>query len=558
MHGWVIYKYSNLISSIHFINTLKLVIVWLDSLITRGEDSLELEKKIISGSTFVLTSRVINWISLVIFSITMARMLGRDVYGLISIAVGFIGLFAIIGDIGLNIAGIRYISMYYAKKQYQDIRTIVKTSFLIKFSLAMILAVFCFLGSEALAEFFQKDVAPLFKLVAVIIICNILASVFQTVMKGMYRMDLFALSNIFRDVSWIIISIGLVAYGFGVVGALWGFLISAIIWLIICSIIYAVPLQRDLPTEQTKKKEVSKSIRNKLIVFGMPIVIMDITVLLYNWTDTFVLAYFHPTWMVSCYNIAFGLVNIVMIIIASVGTTLFPIFSREHALKKDQSQKRIYEKVVKMLMIIVYPLLTFMLFLSPFIILIWGEQYLPALMPLLILVLWGFFRPVGNIGSSLLTAKGRPKLVMKITISMAGLNFVLNLLLIPTYNMIGAAIATTIAFIFGAVATYIILYRDHNIFLEQIDTLKCLFAAILSGACGLGIYLMTDMFLISSHEYIDLFLLFLKLLISFLIAVLVYLGILKLIRMFTEDEIKIFEKLAKEYRIIKPIIGILK
>jgi O-antigen/teichoic acid export membrane protein len=313
-----------------------------------------------------------------------------------------------------------------------------------------------------------------------------------------------------------------------------------------------------MPKKQAQKKEIAKNIRNKLIVFGLPIVIMDITVLLYNWTDTFVLAYFRPIWEVSCYNIAFGLVNMVMIIIASVSTTLFPIFSHEHALNKKKTQKKIYEKVVKLVTIIVYPILTFMLFLSPYIILIYGTQYLPALLPLLILVLWGFFRPVGTIGSSLLTAKGMQKLVMKITVSMALLNFVLNILLIPNYHMIGAAIATTIAFIFGALVTYYILSRDYDISLRHYDTVKCIFASFVSCAFGLGLYLILDMFLISGEHYISLILLLVRLLISFFVAGLVYIMILKAIKIFQKDELEILEKLGKEYRFIKPFLNLIK
>ena len=124
--------------------------MWLDSLITRGDAAFELERRIIRGAAFILTSRITNMVSLILFSIAMARLLGRDVYGLISIAVGFIGLFAIIGDVGLNIAGIRYISIYYAKEQYEDIRTIVSSSFIIKLILGLILATVCFLASDSI------------------------------------------------------------------------------------------------------------------------------------------------------------------------------------------------------------------------------------------------------------------------------------------------------------------------------------------------------------------------------------------------------------------------
>ena len=519
---------------------------------------MELEKKIFSGSAFIVSSKLVNMVSLVIFSITMARLLGRDIYGLISIAVGFLGLFAIMGDVGLNIAGIRYISMYYAKKRYEDIRTIIKSSFVIKIGLAVVLAAICFFLADALADFFQKDVAPLFRITAFIIICNILGSVFQTVMKALQRMDLFAISNIFRDISWIIVSIGLVLNGWGVLGAMWGYLISAFIWLIICGVIYITPLQQNISQAQKSKKEVSKVIRNKLILFGLPVAIMDITVLLYNWIDTFVLAYFRPTWEVSCYNIAFGLVNMVMIIIASVSTTLFPIFSREHALNKKKRQKIIYEKVVKFVIIMVYPLLTLMWFLAPYIILIYGTEYLPAIYPLLILVTWGFFRPVGNIGGGFLTAKGRVRLVMTITISMAVLNFILNIILIPSLHMVGAAIATSISFIFGAIIIYFILAKDYDISFDKIGILKSLGAAIIVSILGLGIYLALDLVLLSGQLIISVILLLIKLLISFLVAGLVYLLLLKFLKVFSKQELKSFEKLGDRYRIIRPIINLIK
>lgn len=518
---------------------------------------MELERKILTGSTFIFTSRIINWISLVIFSITMARLLGRDIYGLISIAIGFMGLFAIIGDLGLNVAGVRYISMYFAKKKYQDIRTIVRMSLMVKSLLAIILAIICFLGAELFAQFFKKDLAPLFEFVAIIIICNILASVFQSVMKGLQRMDLFAMSNIFRDVSWIIISIGLVLNGWGIIGAMWGYLISAFIWIIICISIYLYPLRGDISRTQESKQKLRKSIIKKLVVFGMPIAIMDITVLLYNWTDTFVLAYFHPTWEVSCYNIAFGLVNMVMLIIASVSATLFPIFSHEQALKNDKTQKKIYEKVVKIVIIIIYPLLTFMIFLAPYLILIYGSEYLPAVLPLYILVLWGFFRPVGNIGGGLLTAKGRQVLVMKITLGMALLNFILNILLIPPYHMMGAAVATTIAFIIGSIVTYYILLKDYNVELSSVAIGKSLGAAIISGAIGLGIYLALDLISVANGHYISLLLLILKLFSAFLIAGIVYLLLLRLLQIFSRDDIRILDRLAKEYRIVQLVRRIL-
>lgn len=522
---------------------------------------MEVEKKIVSGSAFILTSRIVNGVSLVIFSITMAWFLGKDTYGLISIAVGFIGIFAILGDLGLNIAGVRFISMYFVGKKYEDIRTIINTSFIIKLILGSILALISYIGSDAIADFFQKDVAPLFKIVALIVVCNLLSSVFQSVMKGLQRMDLFAMSNIFRDISWIVISIGLVhpnIYGWGVVGALWGYLISALLWLCLCAGIFFIPLRRNILYTQKKKKQLTKSISNKLLVFGMPILIMDITILLYNWIDTFVLAYFRPTAEVSYYNIAFGLVNFVMIIIASVSTTLFPVFSGEHALKKEKSQKRIYEKVVKFIIIIIYPFLTFLIFLAPYIVLIYGSQYLPALTPLYILVLWGFFRPVGNIGSGLLTAKGRQKLVMKITVSTAVLNFCLNILLIPRYHMLGAALATTTAFIFGSLAVYIILNKDYDIILKAKDITKALLAAFVSSAVGLGVYLLIDKIPITTTNLIDLLFLILKLLISFLIASIVYLVLLKLIKIFSREELGLLEKLTKEYRIIRPIYNLIK
>jgi hypothetical protein len=119
-------------------------------------------------------------------------------------------------------------------------------------------------------------------------------------------------------------------------------------------------------------------------------------------------------------------------------------------------------------------------------------------------------------------------------------------------------VATTIAFIFGSLVIYAILARDYDISLEMKNIVKCLIVSILASGLGFGVFFSLDLLAVPTGGLVGLVYLAVKLLIALVVSGFVYLYLLKLVNIFSAEELKVFEKLAGEYRIIRPIIGIIK
>jgi len=407
-------------------------------------DDVRDSRRVLVGSGFVFASRMTGFAMMLVFSVFMARALGRDVYGLISITIGIFGIMTIVGDLGMNTASARKVALVRRSGEGAGVRQILVATLWVKAVTGATLAAAIFLMAPAFQSLFDKPVAPLIRLVALAILFNLLGSSFQSMMRGMHRMDLYALSNVLRDVLWVSLSVAFVLAGQGVEGAIRGYLIGQIAWFLANATIYAVLLDAPGPLWP------DAVLVRELILFGIPVIAVDLMVFIYSWTDTFVLGIFRETWEVSTYNIAFGMVSMVMVVVTSVGTTVFPIFSERSVDRSPDGLTALFSRLTRLVIVAVFPLLSFIAVLGPFVVLVYGRQYSQAVFPLIVLVVWGYLRPYGGIGASLLTALARQRYVMYATAAVAGLNLALNLALIPPYGMMGAAVASTASMVLGS------------------------------------------------------------------------------------------------------------
>jgi len=99
------------------------------------------------------------------------------------------------------------------------------------------------------------------------------------------------------------------------------------------------------------------------------------------------------------------------------------------------------------LLIIAIPFVLFLHFFAlPIIILAFGQEYVAAEGLLRIMAFTGLFALLTSISNNILVAMAKPQITSRNMIVASILNVVLNLLLIPLYGVIGAAVATFISF----------------------------------------------------------------------------------------------------------------
>jgi O-antigen/teichoic acid export membrane protein len=126
--------------------------------------------------------------------------------------------------------------------------------------------------------------------------------------------------------------------------------------------------------------------------------------------------------------------------------SVFPLLF-EYAVTSPDVFKRIYQISFKYLMIFIIPIAVMTTLYSKQIILVcYGRDFLPSQIALAILIWATVFGYTGWVHSNLLIATNLQLFDIIFTGFPAFLNVVLNLILIPKYSFIGAAIATTISY----------------------------------------------------------------------------------------------------------------
>lgn len=165
------------------------------------------------------------------------------------------------------------------------------------------------------------------------------------------------------------------------------------------------------------------------------------------------------------YAMATAAAELLLVVPESLGISLFSFLYKKGGLDKDATVATVLRLLFWAMIILA---LLFAVFGKILILFLFGRDYFPAYMPLLLLlpglVALGYSTPV----RLALLGEDRPGTVSIITGTSLGLNIVFNLIFIPVWGISGAAIASSITYGFGAVALSVVFLRWFNLGLRDI------------------------------------------------------------------------------------------
>jgi len=166
-----------------------------------------------------------------------------------------------------------------------------------------------------------------------------------------------------------------------------------------------------------------------------------------SWIDTIMLGYFKSAEVVGIYNAVYPLVGFLSLVIASMGYVYVPVTSRLWGQNNTAPLGSIYAVMTKWCFLLTFPLFA-LIFVYPeyFITRLYGAQYVSGATALRILALGFIANSYFGFNYHTLLASGDSDFLMKCSIASAGINAVINFMLIPEYGMIGAAIGTAVSY----------------------------------------------------------------------------------------------------------------
>lgn len=410
------------------------------------------------GAVGIFAGRTVKLGLLFLVEVLMARLLGVSSYGGIVLALMVVTVGSQVGDLGLGKGISRKVPRY--EDEVKRARGVVRHSLFLGVASSCVTAATVFVTAPSLARvvFDSPGTTPLFRIAAVaipfIVIGNMGVSIAKSVRDASTRIIVDQLT---KPVLRAILVPGLIAAGFGAVGAMVGVALSMAVGAVV-----AISLAfRRLPFVV---RGTTSPMAKEMVTFSVPLMLASGTMFVFHNTDTFLLGWFLRPDDVGIYNVAFNLQNLGMFFFYPVTYLLPPLLTRLQQKDKHLEMERTYKVATKwMTLPTFFVTLVVILFPETLIHVSFGPSYVEGATALRILMIAVFTTTILGANGSALVALGHNRINMYVNGGSALLNIALNLLLIPVLGILGAALATTTSSIVRDLVYSIALFEWHSI-----------------------------------------------------------------------------------------------
>jgi O-antigen/teichoic acid export membrane protein len=416
-------------------------------------------------------------------TILLSRLLGTAGLGqfrLGSVVAQLLSFFCLLGlDRGL----LRYLPVLETQGGNGS-RTLLARSSRVVIAISLALSVALLLGAPAVATYYfhspgMTNVLRVFSLqVPVLVLLRFLSSA----VTAAKRVDFASkITNILSPAIFLALlaPIGFVHPGlYGPIAAR----ILAQLAAVLCLLLF---LMRRYP-KAPKVEPVADDIFRDYLRLSMPLFFIGIGYQLLNQMDTIMLGHFASARDVGIYSVALKVSSFVVIGLEIVLPIVAPLFSQFSETRDNELTEALFRTVTKWLCYSALIMFACIAIFRVELLHVFGKGFTAGATALLILAPGYLTSPATGPNGMLLTMTGKQKWELANTISLIVFNFLLNLVLIPTIGLIGAAIATAVSI---AIINGLRLVQVYMLFGFQPYNLKYLKGVFAIGGAGLIGYL---------------------------------------------------------------------
>lgn len=300
--------------------------------------------------------------------------------------------------------------------------------------------------------------SQLIKLMSLVMLFDLLSRFPLLLLKSNLKAKtFFAINSIFFVANFLLNVLFIVILGFGIEAIFYCYILSSLISLVIGLI----------STKKFLSRKISGALFEKMVKFGSSFIFMGLFLIVIEQSDKFFLNYFYNESVVGIYSTCYRLGSIMLLAIMAFKISWTPYFLN---VSKDPESKSVISGIFTYFIFAgLMMFLFFNLFLEEIVtaklfgIEIINEKFWPGLKIIPVVLLAFFFSGLYINLSVIPLFTGKPVYLFVITLAGCILNILLNFILIPKYEMYGAAYSTLISYIFMFSLVYFISQKHYYI-----------------------------------------------------------------------------------------------
>jgi O-antigen/teichoic acid export membrane protein len=426
-----------------------------------GESWAYLETSLEKSLLWSLATTVLPVTSAFITSWIIARFAGAEAVGTVSWVMAFATVCLIPGKFGIGIAASRIASEYGVSSPGM-LRRLLAAGVQLRSAFTLPIAVASFFLARRIAEAIgDGGLAGPVRVGALVITCASAYEFCEHFLVGLNRIATVTRIRAAYHVMRVLATAFVVALGFGASAILGGYCFS---WLVVIAV-YAFLFLKFLPPTQGGAGE---DIRRRLMRLGVPLAISGASVALYSQMDKLMLGYFGDMADVGQYTVARNITEVSLFPVYALIMALRPALASRFAAGKLQECSEMIQKTAFMAVLSgVFFTTLFLIFGKELVVLVFSDAFSRA-GALMLLFTWVIaMRSLGAVILPSLVAAERTRAYAGLTLASAGLNFLLNIILIPPYGVRGAVTATLASYGFLLLLGLYIVLKTFSIKLNK-------------------------------------------------------------------------------------------
>lgn len=395
------------------------------------------------GAFLALSLKIVGVGLSFLLNVLIARRLGPSATGLFFLALTMVSVAGVFGCMGLENTFLRYTAAGVAQKNWESIKGLYQKGITIAvpFSVCLTGLVYFFSRTISHQVFHKPELTTLIRLMALAILPTVLILLHAELLKGLQRTrDYIMVHSIgVPAVSLIAFAVLCIQMELGVLGAVWAHILAVFV-----TALFGFGLWR-LATKSSMKRIKGRFPWHRLLKSSIPLFWVTIMNFSMMWATTLALGAWGTSAQVGIYTTAYRTSMLTSFILIAVNTVAAPKYAEYYSLNQlNRLEDMALSSVKIMCFLALPPLIVFMVF-PHWIMGLFGSEFMSGGRCLSILACGQFVNvATGSVGYILMMS-GHENL-MRNAITLSGtLNVILNLWLVPKYNIMGGAIATAIS-----------------------------------------------------------------------------------------------------------------
>jgi len=448
---------------------------------------MSITDRIARGVKVTLVADLISVAANGLLIVVLARyLLTSEEYGLLFFAISVLGVVTFFGSLGLPSSVARYVTEY-VETEPEQVPHVIAASLIVLVVLATVVGGIASLSSPWIARLLNEPgLEPLLVLSIGFVLFQALRVLLVKTFQGFNRVDCSAVVNTTCAVGRTAFTVGFVALGFGIVGALTGYVIGTSVAVVVGLGILYFSFYRTFDRAPRREDGMAR----KILAYSIPLTATRGAGIIDKRIDTILIGVLLTPGAVAFYTIAKQVSNVCVAPARALGFTITPTYGEQKINDQHQRAARLYEQSLGNVLLLYVPsVVGLVLVAEPMVRYLFGSQYLGAVPVIEVSSIYVLMSAINVITSDGLDYLGRARdrAIVKSVAAIA--NVLLNLLLIPIFAVVGAAAATVVTYsAYTSVNLYIISQELPIRFGPAVRT--AVGVSVISLLMGIGVYLL--------------------------------------------------------------------